>query len=296
MKHTLGVVLGALCALVAGVTALAAPASGPVDHATALAHSAAPVASERSLTQTSVCDQGPANLPSTALHDLDEYAMDWGVFCEGATQVWMKENVATPALDGTALRCGIANSTPYANIHCYRNLLAQPAAAFSLRLHFQFTPTTCNNQGTPSIVQGIEFSVSRWQQATRYEFALQWQNVGAGAPQWRYWDPQQQPANRWVPFTPPISQCLSGAGWHTLVLEGMLAGAQMPYQVHYQGFMIDQAYHSLDISVPPAAALGELDRLAVAVQLDGNAAGTSYDLFIDQVDLNNQVYFPIIVK
>lgn len=49
--------------------------------------------------------------------------------------------------------------------------------------------------------------------------------------------------------------------------------------------MIDQQIHNLNITIPPTSALGESDRLAVAVQLDGNFEETPYNVFIDQVSL-----------
>jgi hypothetical protein len=55
--------------------------------------------------------------------------------------------------------------------------------AFVVRLSFWYSPpSTFNNTGQASVVQGIEFSFSKWQAETRYELALQWQNVGTGAP------------------------------------------------------------------------------------------------------------------
>jgi len=229
----------------------------------------------------SPCDQGPSTSPTSIIYHLDHMAVDWGVFCEG-TPTWALNNVTTPSLDGEALQCAITGGQPYSNVHCYRTLLPDyTATAFTMTAPFQFNQaTTCNNAGgIPSMVQALEFTMNKWQQGQRYEWALQWQNVGPGAPQWRYWDSSQTPAQRWAPISPTLSTCLSAGQWYTLTLEGDLVAGQ----VHYQRFSLDGQAHPLNITVPPAAVPGEPDRLAVGVQLDGNSAQTPYSFVIDQV-------------
>jgi hypothetical protein len=70
--------------------------------------------------------------------------------------------------------------------------------------------------------------------------------------------------------------------------------------VHYQRFSIDGNQHILDLTVPPVSTSGQSDRLAIAVQLDGNATQSPYDVFVDQVDFLRkpacQVYLPIVMK
>jgi beta-glucanase (GH16 family) len=160
-----------------------------------------------------------------------------------------------------------------------------------LDMRFYYRPkSTFNNVGGSSIVQALEFTMSKWSQGLRYEWAVQWENVGAGAPKWRYWghpDPNkpEEPLD-WVDLD--IAGELSREEWHHLILEGeILAG-----QVHYRRFIIDQDMYPLDISVAPAAAVGDPDKLAVAVQLDGddwNGSGSlsPYEVFLDQVTLNS---------
>jgi hypothetical protein len=137
--------------------------------------------------------------------------------------------------------------------------------------------------------------MNKWHQSYRYEFALQWQNVGDGAPQWRYWDPNAV-IGPWVAFTPPITQCMSGETWHTLTLSGEIANGY----THYQGFDIDGDWHAHDTEVAPVYTPGEPDRLAVAIQLDGNASQSPYEVIIDQVCLvrepANRVYLPTLRK
>jgi hypothetical protein len=245
---------------------------------------------------STACDEGPINPASSKVCDLDENAQDWGVYCEG-TPTWEKETIATPSLDGQSLRCALTGGQPYSNAHCYRSLLPDPAAStFTLTLSFYISPTTtCNNQPTPSTVQAIEFTVSKWHQSYRYEYALQWQNVGDGTPQWRYWDPDAAP-DPWVAFSPPITQCLGGETWHTLTLGGEIANGY----AHYTGFTVDGIRHSRAPTAAPAYTPGEPDRLAVAIQLDGNADQSPYDVIIDQVCLvrkpADRVYLPIVMR
>jgi len=113
---------------------------------------------------------------------------------------------------------------------------------------------------------------------------VQWQNVGDGAPQWRYWDPSKAENERWVPINSDANYCLEGEKWHTLTLEGDIVNDQ----VHYKSFSIDNSTHSLDYTLLPATESNEPDRLAVAVQVDGNAEETPYNLFIDNVNFTIQ--------
>lgn len=227
------------------------------------------------------------------MHNLDQSAADWGVYCEGLP-MWELTNVTTPSLDGSALRCATTGGDPYSNVHCYRNLLSEPGArVFTLTLSFQFSPTTtCNDVG--SGIQALEFTMNKWHNGQRYELAVQWQNVGPGAPQWRYWDPSQpDEANRWQPMNPPVSQCLTGAEWYTFTLDGEI----IDEDVYYNILAIDGVTHTLDITVPYTISAAA-DGLAVAVQLDGTAAQAPYDLFIDQVGFirNPALFLPLIIK
>jgi hypothetical protein len=225
------------------------------------------------------CDAGPANPSGRAVYDLDQHAADWGVYCE-LTPTWVTQDVTSPSLDGHALRLALTGGDPYSNAHFYRTLTSDlTATMFSLSLSFWFTATTWNNEDAPSVVQALEFTTSKWQDGKRYEFALQWRNVGNGAgPGWRYWDPNQS-EDRWVDLG--ITDRLAGEQWHTLVLQGQIVGGR----VHYARFTIDQRSYSLDKTVAPALTPGESDRLGVAVQLDGNATEAPYSVYLDNVIL-----------
>ena len=160
---------------------------------------------------------------------------------------------------------------------------------FTLSLSFQFTPSTsCANQGSASVVQAIEFTMNKWDEGQRYEFALQWENVGDGAPQWRYWDANRPLGEQWVAFDPRIMQCLQADQWHTLALNGRIVDDQ----VYYKSFTINGQMHSLDLTVSPDSVPGEPDRLALAIQLDGNSKQTPYDVFIDNLSFVREFATP----
>jgi len=279
MKGSLIVTIAGF-AMVVVVGVLAIMASSSAHRITVPEDAQAPVGSEWARTESMGCNQGPTNPPSSAIHDLDEDAMDWGVYCEGSP-MWVKESATMPSIDGKSLRCSIVGGDPYSNMHCYRNLLSEPATAmFTLTLSFWFSPTiTFNNRGAPSTIQALEFTMNKWKHSKRYEFALQWQNVGEGAPQWRYWDPEQ--SESWVSLGVTKTEALEleEGLWHSFALEGGIINGQ----VHYKEFTIDQQSYDLDVTVFPASVPEEPDRLAVAVQLDDNFEEMPYDVFFDQV-------------
>lgn len=217
------------------------------------------------------------------LTDLDERT-DWRACqdtpsgCHEGVAACMVDRVSAPVYAGpSSIRCRLTGGVAYANCHCYLNLPPSPEATrFELHLRFRYTPSsTFNNAGSPSVVQAIEATVSKWLQGRRWETAWQWENVGgAGAPQIKYWRPGQ-----WV--ATGRSASLNSDQWYTLIIRGEIVDSQ----VHYTEFVLDGVTQPLDVTVPSAATPGELDRLAVAVQLDGNALGTPYDVYFDDVIL-----------
>jgi hypothetical protein len=235
----------------------------------------------------------PTQIPTSGtqtlkLEDIEEDGQSWKVYKEGDS-LWTLQNLDTPSLNGKSLQCSIAGGSPYSNVHCYTEFVPIPKAnAFKLELSFRFTPATaCNNEGTSSVVQAVEFTMSKWEQSRRYEFALQWQNVGNGAPQWRYWDPSKPAGEQWVPVNSNIKFCVKSDEWHTLSLDGDIVNDQ----VHYKKFAIDNFISNLDVTLPPASTPNEKDRLTVAVQVDGNFIQTPYDLFIDNVSFTVEKNF-----
>lgn len=271
-----------LCLLQLGLLALAGLPSP------ALAAALAPVSRLASVSAApaEVCHQGPANDLVAASGDLEEQIDSWGVYCEGAP-TWIKQSVDAPSLDRTTLRCALSGGAPYSNIHCYRNLPSDPAdERFTLAMWFYYSPFTAGLHGE-DIVQAIEFSLSKWAGERRYEWALQWRKVGVEAPGWRYWDAHARP-DRWVGVRTPIGDpaVLVPAAeiWHAFALEGEIIGGR----VHYLWLTLDERRYPIGAVVDPEPIPAGVDRLSVAVQLDGNSQQTPYNLFIDQVRLTSR--------
>ena len=210
--------------------------------------------------------------------ELDDDATAWNVYLEG-NPTWALENSTSLSLDGHSLRCAITGGSPYSNVHCYRNLPAEKYNnVFLLSMSFVYLPqSSFNNVGSPSIVQGLEFTMDKWQNGIRYEWALQWDNVDLGAPKWRYWNPSR--SSQWVDTS--FLGGISGMAWHVLKLEGGIFNGQ----VYYHRFIFDGATYPLDFVVAPASAAGEPDKLAVAVQLDGNFEEDPYEIILEHVTL-----------
>ena len=210
--------------------------------------------------------------------DLEEDASQWGGYEEGQP-TWVLESSTDHSPTANALKCGLTGGEPYSNIHCYRNLPADADAKyFKMDMDFFMPDTTFNNVDATSTVQALEFTMNQWQDELRYEWALQWMNVGENGPQWRYWDANQPDAERWVPLN--LQQELAINTWHNLKLSGEIRNGKVFY--HY--FVVDGLWRDLSITVDADSTPGNIDLLAVAVQADGNSTPDAYDLLIDNVD------------
>ena len=233
-----------------------------------------------------VCDQPPSSPQTDQTENLDHFESDWGVFCDLGTVAYEIANVTSPSLDGLAFECRLKGADPFAGLHCYRNLLSEPDSTFfRMQLDFRFSDTTCNNEGAPSIIQALEFTMNKWFGARRWEFALQWTNVGDGVDeggQWRYWD---GPTTTWLPLPSPVEMCLEGSRWYAFMLEGTISGDL----VQYRRFSIDGVDYPLGITVP-AVDSSLPDQLAIAVQSDANVTGDPYSLFIDRVRFDRSLF------
>jgi hypothetical protein len=74
---------------------------------------------------------------------------------------------------------------------------------------------------------------------------------------------------------------LAADRWHSLLLEGRVNGDS----IHYESFTIDGETQELGIDVALAADAGQEDRVAVGVQLDGNARQDRYELQLDELNV-----------
>lgn len=233
---------------------------------------------QNSLLSTST--QGPALLRRLVFADLEDEPAQWHSWAEGRPNA---EITAMEVDGGQVLRCSLKGGVPYSNAHFYRNITTAKSSAapcrVALSLAFRFSSTTYNNEGgVPSSIQAIEFTTSQWRNGTRSELALQWLNVGEGAPRWRYWDPTGN--ELWHPL--PIVDRLEPDRWHTLRLDGVWQDDA----VTYTSFCIDGRMHPLSVVVATSREPDVPDKLAVGVQLDGNALQSPFHVDLDTVSLS----------
>lgn len=215
------------------------------------------------------CHRGPSTAPTSATLDLELSAVDWGGYCEGFSQWTMSDSASGLVLD-------YGGGDPYSNIHFYRNL-SLPSGVRNLTMSFdiEVPATTYDNVGGPSTIQAIEFTVSRWESGRRHEWAIQWVNVGAAQPGYRLWDPQ----HGWVDTG--VTGILT-PGWHRIEIVGQVSsgGAKL------RSFSVDGSVSRVNTTIPSVAAPGVGDIAAVAIQLDGNYAGSPYTVTVKDVDLS----------
>ena len=199
----------------------------------------------------------PVLSTTSAITNLEDNALQWGIFQDGGSATGTLANVKSPSIDGTALKVSLVGGQPYVGIHAYRNLpAANMATTFELNLYFSFTHE--------SSIQALEFTVSKWMNNWRWEWALQWEHLGDGGPQ---------------QGNPPTWRLWTGKSWHFLHLYGDISNGQ----VHYITFSCDGISANLSQMFDSVSSPG--DKLAVAVQLDGDNHEDSYQMYIDGVDL-----------
>ena len=216
----------------------------------------------------------------TVYGPLETDASKWAVYLEGTASNEPPRTVYDPIQGRDVLVCTLKDAASYSNAHFYTNLTPNVRASrFRLDAKVRTPETSINNAGVPSVVQGVELSMSTWRLGRRYESAIQLDNVGDGSPMLRYWDPSREPVDRWVATNEHPSLT---PGWHDVTLEAQV----VTDRVHYQQLTFDGVPHPFTVAdVQPACDAGVPDKLAFAVQLDGNAAGSTYDVALSGVKL-----------
>jgi hypothetical protein len=225
--------------------------------------------------------QGPIS-PLASTGRIDAAAGGWGVFW-GDDLPRFSMGPSAPngeaGSGGGVLRLSLLGGDPYAFAHFYANLADRPARRFTFSMRFYIGgATTFDNEKEASTVQALEFSLSKYAARRRSEIAWQWENVGDGAPQWRFWDP----AKGWV--RTDMAARISPRAWHELRFSGSVDGDS----VRYESLSLDGEDAPVRLSVPTAAAPDASDYLAVAVQLDGNFRSDPYDLYIRDLSLQTE--------
>jgi hypothetical protein len=184
-------------------------------------------------------------------------------------------NVGSPSpnLDGQSLRISYSSGTPFMGLDAFHRFPANDSARrFEVQYSFLY-----QNAGA---VQALEFAMNQYIQGTRYEWAMQWEQLGPngdGHPQWRIWT-----GTTWAAIG--FGDQLSPNTWYALQIDGSIAAnAQGTLQVDYLSFTIHGVQHNLGQTFDSQPAAG--DQLVAAVQLDGDGNPTPYDLFVDDAHL-----------
>jgi hypothetical protein len=221
----------------------------------------------------------PTPYRHAAIH-LDDASSAWGIYIDPPTKTAQAAvaGVTRPSVDGKALQIALKGGQPYTGVHVYRNLMGAPqtagARSFALSLRFRYDPSA-------SPVQALEFTMSKWRNHRRWEWALQWERVGDGTaqqgqpPTWRLWN-----GTGWQNIG--VRQDLAANRWHTLSLSGLISTGQ---RVRYVRFAADGRSSALSQTFSPQGSDYGDTYLAVGVQLDGNATESKYQVYLDHVSL-----------
>ena len=201
--------------------------------------------------------------------------LQWAIFHDQGYSDGKLEKATMPgAKDQNLLKVSLLSGQPYAGIHAYRDLPPNnKASAFHMHIRFYFPDKKS--------IQALEFTMNKWSQNQRWEWALQWQVVPDGssfqgkAETWRVWD-----GAHWQDIE--VQQTLSAAAWHTLDLYGIIENGHVRYQTfRSDGRIVNIQHYTFPLINSPG------EKLAVGVQLDGNAYQNPYPLYLDDVSLES---------
>jgi hypothetical protein len=186
---------------------------------------------------------------------------DCGHPCTGHAAV---SDVPSPSEDGGALEINYQSGNPsYMGADAYISL-GTDAAALRYQVNYDFY---FPNRAP---IQALEFCMNNYFGGKRYQWAMQWENIGSGAPQWRLWN-----GSSWQSIGVPDNNINAGT-WYTITIDGNIINGQ----VHYLDFIIHGTTHALtQYSFSPTSSSGP--GLVAAVQVDGDSHADPYQLYID---------------
>ena len=183
-------------------------------------------------------------------------------------------DVSSPSEDGDALDINYASGNKaFEGLDAYLPNLGADASARRYQINYDFY---FPNQAP---IQALEFCMNNYFGGQRYQWALQWENIGSGAPQWRIWGGAGDGVD-WKAIGVPATNIKPGT-WYHLTIDGDITTASNgSLQVHYLDFIIAGTTHSLtQYTFPPDSSTGP--GLVPAVQADGNSTATPYHVYID---------------
>ena len=179
-------------------------------------------------------------------------------------------DVSSPSEDGQALKINYGSGN-----QSYEGLDAYDSASFGTdasALRYQVNYDFYFPSRTP--IQALEFCMNNYFGGKRYQWAMQWENKGTGAPQWRIWGGHDSGV-KWKAIGISANNINPGT-WYTLTIDGNIINGQ----VHYLDFIIQGTTYSLtQYTFAPDASSGP--GLVAAVQLDGDSSADPYPVYID---------------
>lgn len=196
----------------------------------------------------------------------DDQASLFKIFydCGGCSGHGTVTDVPSPSEDGDALDINYQSGNPaYMGLDAYISL-GTDASALRYQVNYDFY---FPNRAP---IQALEFCMNNYFGGKRYQWAMQWENIGTGAPQWRLWTGSSWQA---IGFS---DNNINAGHWYTITIDGNIINGQ----VHYLDFIIHGTSHSLtQYSFNPVASTGP--GLVAAVQLDGDSHADPYQVYID---------------
>ncbi|HYX53113.1 MAG TPA: hypothetical protein VE783_06660 [Candidatus Limnocylindrales bacterium] len=176
------------------------------------------------------------------------------------------ENQASPSLDGHSAKFSIGGSTPYSDALWWKQLGARNSTAnFTYDVYFYLK--------SPQYAQALEFDVNQSNGAHKFIFGTQC-NIKNGA-QFDIWDNANA---RWV-HTGIACNMPSAYKWHHLTWNFKRTSTQ----VIFVSVTLDGVTHYVNRS--NNARSSGANELNIAVQMDGDYAMHSYQMWVDKATL-----------
>ena len=177
------------------------------------------------------------------------------------------QHVASPSLDGSAIKASVDNGPAFWGILWYKHLGAQNAAKnFVVEWNYQI------NSG--ALPQALEFDFPLWTGGKSFYFGSQCVPGG----HWQYWIPGAT-NHGWHDITQAACPAISTGVWHKLRWYGTISGNTFTYNA----MEVDGNQIAVNITVPETSTTFA-DEFTVQFQFDGRGSGAGYTEYIDEVN------------
>jgi hypothetical protein len=186
----------------------------------------------------------------------------------------MTRGIPSPSLDGSSSKFSISGPA-FTNGYWYLNHSAPSTALSYLRYEFEiYIPS-----GYQNAPQAIEFECQHRLNGWVYNFAFQ---ANYAANQWRTFNYVN---STWENVGLPLTRFAPGT-WHHVIAYFHEYTAK--HLVYHDGLTIDGVAHPLSFTTPAKYTGNTWDRFTNAFQLDLNASGTPYHVYLDNMTIAMQ--------